>query len=174
MSESSAFSITSQVTVGDVFQAIALYNWRRSWWFLVLVPTVGIISLFLELSGVTRRAPNLMFLAGGILCIGLGALLAFVIPYWTARSAFNSNKTLQQPGQYTFSDVGIDLMGQSYRSQTEWTNIHGVQETGKYLMLFLSSQMFFLIPKRSLTNDDIIRIRVLIDRHVRGKVQLQR
>ncbi len=84
-----------------------------------------------------------------------------------------TDRALQQPGQYNFSDVGIDLVGQSHRTQVEWSNIYKVLETDTALMLFVSSQAFFLIPKRFLTLDQTTGIRLLIRSHVCAKVELR-
>jgi hypothetical protein len=173
MSELSGLSVRIQVTIDDVFQAIASYNWRRFWWFLILFPLVGLFSLSVAVYGMANRVSALIPLAGGILCIAWGLLIAFVLPYLSARSTMKSSKTLQQLGQCNFSETGIDLIGQTFRTQTEWTNIHKVFETRVSLMVFLSAQAFLLVPKRFLTNDDVVLIRDLIRNHVCGEVTLQ-
>ncbi|MFD2261313.1 YcxB family protein [Lacibacterium aquatile] len=116
--------------------------WRWSGVFTVL---------FLLLGG---RAWQLDHGFGGAFFVVLGTSFLFnsLISRREKRRYIDSEWLLRNEAKVKWSEEWLDFGGTDSRSQVMWTRLYAWRETDDLLLLYLSTQMFFILPKRAFPN----------------------
>ena len=82
-----------------------------------------------------------------------GLLMPLFI-YFNARKSYATTKHLQYPTNYTFSDEGISLNSEYVQSKASWATIHKVLELKQWFILYTSTNVGYLIPKKSFVSEE--------------------
>jgi hypothetical protein len=171
---SSSISLGVQLTPNDLYRA-NVWHLARKLWFLWLIPILAIASMLLSLfSGAQQRQQLMLNIRPLIYLAGVYLLIVFVLPYFSARSNFRSQKALQQTTNYTFSEEGIQTESETASSRTDWSNVHQVVETGSYLFVYLAKNLRYVIPKRCVPDaEELVVLRQILRAGVKGKIKLR-
>ena len=97
---------------------------------------------------------------------GFWLLMALVLPYFSARPHFASQKSVQEPAIFG-SDDNIQVESSTALVRTDWSHVYKVVEDKSYFVLFLSKRTTHIIPKRVFNKlRQILDLRIKIRRHV--------
>ena len=169
----SSISLGVQLTPNDLYRA-NVWSLARKLWFLWFIPILAIASIVLSLFSGTQQRQQLMLNIRPLFYVaGIYLLIVFVLPYFSARSNFRSQKALQQTTNYTFSEQGIQTESETASSRIDWSNIHQVVETRSYFFVYLAKNLRYLIPKRCVPDAaEVVVLRQIFRAGVKGKIKL--
>lgn len=94
----------------------------------------------------------------------VGFYLIFLIPfavYRTSKRNFNSNKRIQETIEYEFGDGKMKVTGESFSSELDLDKTYKIEELKKWFLIFQSKPTANLIPKESLSENEIAALREL-------------
>ena len=158
------FEIEVSLTRGD----IARYNFHHIRWLLVL-DALGLvmllimtyISLFHPEPETRNLFSTLLFWAVLIVAVGLSQpLVLFLQIYVTKNPAVES----QRAGRvYTFD---ITIRSQGRVVTTPWAKITALRDIGRLILIYTSSRLAYVIPRRCFKTDEVRRsfVRYLLER----------
>ncbi|HET9836710.1 MAG TPA: YcxB family protein, partial [Candidatus Angelobacter sp.] len=100
--------------------------------------------------------------------------LVFVIPALfspllnqrSRKAAYRRNTSLHGPRSVVVDEQGLSFKGPNFSSQVNWPIFVKFAEDGKVVVLFQSSHVFHIIPKRQLSPQQISSLRDAITRHI--------
>jgi len=72
--------------------------------------------------------------------------------YLSAEKSWQSNNSVQQHAQYTFSKTDVKIESETFHHRTEWINIYAAYEHANSFLIYSSRRTFFLIPKKFFSN----------------------
>ena len=101
---------------------------------------------------------------GGV--IGYFSALMLVIPFYAKRH-FKQNKALKNEISVQFSEQGINFKGESGESTLQWSYIHKWKYDKGIYLLYITNNMFHIIPQRALTNES--NLDTLLNKHLGSK-----
>ena len=144
--------------------------------FVIFLSALGLYSLIiLVLYCVGIRLPfvtydNLSIPCGLAIAIPLFPLLG----YRQFIKTFNSNKLLAEEITYEFTNDLIKSSGSSFQSEREWTSTRKVRELKGWFMIYQSDTIASLIPKKCMTDEQVIELRNIIRSYPSIKAKLRR
>jgi hypothetical protein len=157
-------AVSFQLTIGDLFRALFWFNLRKFWIITVVVPICFVITAF------TSGGENIPL--GAAIVFAFWAMITLVSPYLGARAAMKSPSS-QGVIRYAFTDAGIDITATHSSGHMDWEMIMRVAETNRFIVMFPAKNMMHLVPKSSLSVEDLAALKAQLRRSVRGKVHLR-
>jgi hypothetical protein len=150
---------------------IARYNFHHIRWLLVL-DTAGLvallimtyISLFHPEPEMRALFSSLLFWAVLIVAIGLSQPLVLFLQIYVAKSPAVES---QRAGRvYRFNDDGIRIESEGRAVVTPWSKITALKDIGRLILIYTSSRLAYVIPRRCFKTDQAKRsfIRYLLER----------
>ena len=94
---------------------------------------------------------------------GLIILLGPVLITCIAVRQFNSNPDFQQNIQYTFSDNGVAIQGNTFKGEFLWAHVTKQKEISNFLILYHTKKMGNLIDKTKLTKEQLQFIKTKVE-----------
>jgi hypothetical protein len=164
--------ITQQLTLKDflrfrldmIFKNIFL---KVFFGFLILTGIIPLIGLIIDPENETGNLSTTL-----IYFVIILALPAFILIQ--ARSSFQSHKSLHEKMTYIFSTEGIQVNGESFSTNSNWTAIVKVRETRKRILLFQSNNLANILLKKNMSSDDLLRFREMVSQIQGLKVKLRK
>jgi hypothetical protein len=108
---------------------------------------------------------------GWIIALAVGLVSFSLIPYSAARASVKMPGVLA-PITYILSVDGVTAQFENGRNTAAWSLVKGASETGKYIFIQMQRGTFHLMPKRQMTNDQVMLLRQMLREHVSAKVRL--
>src|SRR6266540_2556719 len=144
---------------------------RANYWFLFRTRSTkgftAFAALLLVLGLITTvnspaNSPWGLFIPPGIL------LILIFGTYFASRQNFTSNRSLQEPIQYSFSTEGIDAVTfNTSSSHIVWASFREFAETTNYFLVFISNRQLYIFPKRFFAgNSQIEEFRALLKKSI--------
>lgn len=96
--------------------------------------------------------------------IAFGFFGLVYLPYvvWrSSRRAYKTNKNLQERMTYIFDQDEMHVNGESFKSSVSLKSIYQLKESREWLLLYQSKTSFNIIPKSSMTDEQIKTIKSL-------------
>ena len=88
----------------------------------------------------------------------------------SARTAYRKNRSFHGPRSAAIDEQGMSFEGADFSSQLKWPFFLKFAEDEKSFVMYQSNQMFFFIPKRQLSPQEISTIREALIQHIpKGK-----
>lgn len=133
----------------DVVSAMQLHG-RGTDRTLIALTIVGIV---LVLVGAFTNYKAIAFggAIGGL--IGYFAVLCLLIPF-KAKRQYKENRALRHEISMTLSDQGVNFKSESGESKLQWNDIHKWKEGKGIYLLYITSNMFHMVPSRALSNEN--------------------
>ncbi|MCJ8153174.1 YcxB family protein [Chryseobacterium sp. SSA4.19] len=78
------------------------------------------------------------------------------------KKAFLSNKNIQEMIIYTFTDQKIRTEGETFDADFTWMRLYKVKENKDWFLIYQSVQVMNMVPKKNLTQDQILELRNII------------
>lgn len=94
--------------------------------------------------------------------------------FWNAKRTFNANARFNESIYYTFDNTWIELKGESFESKFTWKKILKVKETKSWFLIFSNKVVANIIPKKGMTNEEILVLRKIIKSVPNLKSSLQK
>ncbi|MFA6286892.1 MAG: YcxB family protein [Opitutaceae bacterium] len=95
------------------------------------------------------------------------ALFYFVFIPFGSRRIFRQQKNLQDPATFAFTDQGMRVDSVRGHMELPWSDFHKWKANDKVLLLYHSSAIFNMIPRRAFaTAADFAAFRELVERHL--------
>ncbi|QSX32473.1 YcxB family protein [Shewanella avicenniae] len=136
------------MTESEVVNAMKL-NGRGSNKTLVALVIVGLV---LALVGTFTEHKALGFggAVGGL--IGYFSVLFLLIPF-NAKKQFRQNRALRAEITMLLLEQGINFKSESGESNLQWSDIHKWKYGKGIYLLYITSNMFHMVPSRALSNE---------------------
>jgi hypothetical protein len=151
-------TILTQLTLQDFVSAnYALLLQKKSTKLLLLVAMLMI--LLPAILAITGTAPYNWIQS----LIGIGLIGFYILSsYLTARKNYQSIPGISEPLTYEFSNDKLVCIGPASSSESDWTKVHRVSETKNCLLIWRSSQVVNVLPKRNITADQLNAIKEMV------------
>jgi len=151
-----------KLTELEVVKAMQLHG-RGSYRTLAVLTTIGISLLFL---GVFTEYKVISFggAIGGL--VGYFATLFLLIPF-NAKRQYKQHRALKNEISMLLSEQGINFKSESGESKLQWGDIHKWKYGKDIYLLYITSNMFHMVPSRALSNEG--ELTKLLGEHVGPK-----
>ena len=172
MTEQAPIEVTFRLTQRDLY-AVYVHTLLRMWLLIpIVICMIGILALS-ALSDFTTRTsyliPALRFLTVAVALVGLG----FALPYLLARNTMRTSPLFQNEIHCTFTDSGVEMKTSASQSRVDWSGFHRAVELKEFVLLYMSSRVFYIVPKRSFsTADQLEAFKALLRTKMEGKARL--
>lgn len=83
-----------------------------------------------------------------------------------AKATYRKTRSLHGPRSTAVDDQGMSFQGPDFSSQLKWPFFLKFAEDDKSFVMFQTDRMFFFIPKRQLSQQDISNIRKALAQHI--------
>jgi YcxB-like protein len=110
--------------------------------------------------------------ATGLMAIGLGLIfLLFDLVLWKILAAryYNKNPSLQKDYRVQFDEEGVEYWAQDMHSKSGWSNVLRWQESENLILLYPSTRIFTMLPKRAFAPGEVDQLRELLVRKIPRK-----
>jgi hypothetical protein len=133
-------------------------------WTRWVLPGCGVALLVFLVSVLIRIGFSVRLIPGLAIC----SLFIF-LPLLNRRS--QKSLYARTPGLHgrrsvEADDDGLEFSGTSFTSQVAWDNFTSFLEDEKSFLLYQNPQVFNIIPKRTLSADQIARLRAYLDQKI--------
>lgn len=139
---------------------------KLQYWLFYRKPAILIFSfialsilIFGLISFVNSETENLFTFSISFGFFGL-VYLPFIV-WRTSRKAYKTNKNLQERMTYIFDQDEMHVNGESFKSTVSLKSIYQLKESREWLLLYQSKNSFNIIPKSSMTEEQINKIKGL-------------
>ncbi|WP_343313882.1 YcxB family protein [Brucella sp. BE17] len=131
--------------------------------FVAIILVAGLISCIFYYHAIARTLP-----LGVVFMIGAVGTATFVLTlsgltYLSAsrqtRKIFKQQKNLHQPYTLNWNDSRLELTSEVGNARFSWNDFLKIREDSQNILLYESENLYRLIPKRFLTEDQIISLR---------------
>lgn len=137
------------------------YHLNRRNWPITLVAAVAIpLTLATLLTYGLPVNPVVQNLLPFVLLL----LLWLLAPWWGAWRQHRKLQTAQERIAYRLDEFGVHAEGENFRSEIAWKLVHAVRETKTMFVIYQSSQLGWVIPKRFLPNGGVDAFRGYLER----------
>lgn len=85
--------------------------------------------------------------------IVFGVLFNFVFLPWQVRKIFREQKSLSNELRFAFDEAGVAVETARGNGRHPWSDFHKWTADRKFVLLYQSSVVFFLLPRRAFAND---------------------
>lgn len=138
-----------KLTQAEVVRAMQLHGRGTNKSLAVL----SIVGIALVLVGIITDYKAIGFggSIGGI--IGYFSVLYLLIPF-NAKKQYKQLRSLKNETQVTLSQQGIDFKSASGECKLQWCDIHKWKSANGIYLLYLTRNMFYMVPSRALPSDN--------------------
>jgi hypothetical protein len=167
VTDSTNRSITFQLEPDDYVAANRLHTrmiWRRP---LSLASFAFLIVAYAAFLYISWRAPPdtpmVIFISFVVSCAIVFPPLSYLLylPYKT-RKVFREQKNLHYPMTMSWSEAGFKVENQQGSAVTPWQDFFKWGEDSGILLLYHSSRLFYMLPKRVLSEAQLTDMRQFI------------
>jgi hypothetical protein len=173
MSDQAPIEVTFRLTQRDLY-AVYVHTLLRMWLLIpIVICMIGILALS-ALSDFTAHTsyliPALRFLTVALALVGLG----FALPYLLARNTMRTSPLFRSELRCVFSESGVEMATPASQSRVDWSGFHRAVELKEFVLLYMSSRVFYIVPKRSFSSPDQLEaFKSLVMKKMEGKVRLR-
>lgn len=137
----------------ETVKAMQLHG-RGSKSTLIILCVIGII-LVLTAVFTDHKVIAVSTLVGGVL--GYSFVLFGLIPF-KAKKQYKQNRALRNEITMEMTDKGVNFKSESGESKLKWIDIHKWKSSGGIYLLYITSNMFHMVPSRVLQNEEILKM----------------
>jgi len=166
---------TFELREGDLVDGFAAHRRRHKGWRLfflfssILFVAIGLFILSPLCQSRQIGLVGWMFLAAGIYLGVVNVVLLPLLVRRQARRVLLQNKLMQGERTCTWTDTAITIQTRYGVNTFPWTDFQSCLEGKEVFMLYTSPRQFTLVPKRALTETEVVDLRRIL-----GKAQYSR
>ena len=142
-------SCSYKLTESEVVKAMQLHG-RGTNKTLVVLSIVG-FALILLGAFTDYKAIGFGGAVGGF--IGYFAVLYLLIPF-NAKRQYKQHRALKNEIHMALSEQGINFKSESGESKLQWSDIHKWKNGKGIYLLYITSNMFHMVPSRALSSEN--------------------
>jgi hypothetical protein len=90
-----------------------------------------------------------------------------------AKRSWDTNKSLQETITYSFSPTGLEAVAPSSCGRAVWATLYRAIEIRHYLLLFISRNQMWILPKRCFTSAQLAAFRRLLSDQMANRASLR-
>jgi hypothetical protein len=164
-----AYELTQQ----DFYDGFIAHRNRTplsKWSFRILVSAMFLLVGLALLGAVSRpgtRTPSLL-----LPLVGLLALWSFVTwgaPWWSARSQYGKQPSAKGLRTLLLDNEGVHKRGNGVAADYEWRSLIRWVESNNQFLLYSSPASFNIVPKRSMTPEQVNEFRTLLTENIKPR-----
>ncbi|MCF6262717.1 MAG: YcxB family protein [Xanthomonadales bacterium] len=130
---------------------------------LIILIFIGIIlilaAIFTEYKIIATGS-----VVGGV--SGYFLVLFCLIPF-NAKKQYKQNRALRNEITMEITEQGVNFKSESGESKLKWSDIHKWKSSGEIYLLYITSNMFHMVPSRALPNEEMLEM--LLNNNIGGK-----
>ena len=92
--------------------------------------------------------------------VGLPAITAYM-----AKRNYQNNQRITETITYNFLEDCLEISGESFTSKLSWDKFYKVTETKNWILIWQSSRMANVLPKRDVWEGEQQQLKELLMRH---------
>lgn len=169
--------IKTKIEFNEYLKLMFFLTYRKGWYiFLSVIGVVFFVNStlsFTEIFKVNSTIDNDNTLSEFV----FGILIVFLLPflmYLRFKSTYFSNARIQEPIVYEFLNDQMKITGESFNSEADWSKTNKIEETRKWFLIYESKLSAHLIPKRNLSQEQIIDLRKILEALKDVRVKLKK
>jgi hypothetical protein len=155
LTETNAIEANGTLSADDSIAAHQALGPRASNRFLAIdtaLIAIGIASwLWLD------KNLGMLFIAIGGVALGLGIVSTRLSLPRRVRTLFEQQRSLHEPFNYRFDHDGVHVRIETWQADRPWSYYRRWRATSGCFLIFQSDTIFEVLPKRWLSNPDILR-----------------
>ena len=164
---------TFRLTIRDLYW-VYFHTLLRLWLLIpIVICMLGILALSALSDFMARTSyliPALRFVTVAAALVGLG----FALPYLLARNTLRTSPLFKTELRHVFNDTGVETVTSASQSRVDWSGFYRAVEIKEFVLLYMSSRVFYIVPKRSFSGPDQLEaFKSLLRRKMEGKVKLK-
>lgn len=138
-----------KLSEAEIVKAMQLHG-RGAKSTLIILSVIGIILVLIAVL-TDHKIIAIATLVGGVL--GYFIVLLGFIPF-NAKKQYKQNRAMRNEITMEMSDQGINFKSESGESKLKWNDIHQWKSSGGIYLLYITSNMFQMIPSRALESEE--------------------
>jgi hypothetical protein len=165
-----------QLHFPEFYHAMRWYAWRKYWWhycaLTISVPAGALIGGVL-LGHASSKAVMVASVPVAITTAVVAGLLIWNV-YRIARRQFRTSPSAGEIRHWILSESGVETSSASSSGKFTWSTLHKVVESPESFLLFTSTTIFIVLPKRILGREERIEsLRTLIRQQLGTKAKVK-
>ena len=141
-----ALQPAGKLTLADVIRFSYFHYARRVW---ILTGFCVVFALFGIVVVISTGDPQRLQNPGSFyLFLLVFAFLQFVVPYVSARRLYAKLVYLSEPMRFLLTSERVRLEGPNFSGEMTWPLVHSVYETKNAFLIYQTSQLAWILPKR--------------------------
>ncbi len=172
MTDQAPIEIKFRLTTGDLYW-VYFHVLLRLW---LLIPIVFCLIAILALSALSDITARTNYLIPALRIVTVAAALAglgFALPYLLARNTMRTSTMLGAELRHVFSETGVETVTSASQSRVDWTGFHRAVEIKDFVLLYMSSRVFYIVPKRAFADGaQLENFKSLLRGKMEGKIRL--
>ena len=154
-------SVTTKIDFKDYARLMFILSYRKGWTiYITIIGIIMVVGTFLYYSKQLVQFNDSMVIFRFL----FGLFIVILIPYSVYRAAkanYKSNKRLQERITYEFTNEGMQTIGESFNSQSNWIQTFKIEEIKSWFLIYQSKQIANFIPKKDLSDEQVESLRNL-------------
>ncbi len=153
MDNRSPIEVTFRLTLQDLHK-VYFHTPLRLW---LLIPLVVCMIAIVVLSAWMDRVTHTSILVPILRFITVAAALvviSFALPYLLARNTMRTSAAFKSDLHYVFDERGVSSTTSASESRMDWSAFHRAVELKEFFLLYMSSRVFHIVPKRVFSSSD--------------------
>ncbi|MCF6226058.1 MAG: YcxB family protein [Xanthomonadales bacterium] len=146
----------------ETVQAMQLHG-RGARSTLIILCFIG-ITLVLAAVFTEYKIIAIGTVVGGV--SGYFLVLFCLIPF-NAKKQYKQNRALRNETTMKITEQGVNFKSESGESKLKWSDIHKWKSSGGIYLLYITSNIFHMVPSRALPNEETLEI--LLNNNVGSK-----
>jgi hypothetical protein len=130
----------------------------------MVLPLFGVAGLVFLLSVVAQQGFSWRVIPGAGCCVLFVSLP--LLNGWERRRLYARTTGLQGRLSLAADESGLRFQGTTFSSEIRWPHFHKFIEDDKCFLLYSNPQVFNIVPKRSLSVNEIEGLRALLERNI--------
>jgi hypothetical protein len=112
---------------------------------------------------------------GALVCgLGLACFAAYHLPDQIARRWFARTPPAARLVKYTLGSQGLIVASEAARELYEWHRLYGYQQVPDSFLIWVSSRLFLIVPKRAFGSADLARVSQQLEQRLGAPPRLPR
>lgn len=150
----------SEIKVEVNIQEEDIYRFQKRVFYQRISPltiiAINIVVTLIAIFSLVDRLSKGLIPSGSIALLLVPIYFIIILPISfkrASRNTLNTNKLLQKTQTYVVNEEGVSITSETGNAFIKWTDFYKTLESKESFLIFISKQQAYIIPKRSLENN---------------------